>query len=48
MSKEYRYNSYKEAMKAVKEHWLELKYVRPDLQTTEMAFEAVKIWGGNI
>ena len=42
MSEVYRYNSFDEAMEAVTWGGWNLEYVRPDLQTPEMALEAVK------
>ena len=48
MSEEYRFNSYEEAMEAVRNYWWELKYVRPDLQTPELALGSVKEWGLNL
>lgn len=48
MSKKYCYNTYKEAMEAVRKFGFYLKDVRPDLQTPELAEIAVKDWGGNL
>jgi hypothetical protein len=47
MTKEYKYNTYKEALDAVKGDGGKLRFVRPDLITYEMALEAVKDrgWG---
>ena len=45
MTEEYRFNSYNEAMKAVKGDGGKLRFVRPDLITYEMALEAVKECG---
>ena len=42
MSKDYKFNTYEEAMEAVKDRGWKLEYVRPDLQTTKMAMMAVK------
>jgi hypothetical protein len=45
MTKEYKYNTYKEALDAVKGDGGKLRFVRPDLITYEMALEAVKECG---
>jgi hypothetical protein len=47
MTKEYKYNTYKQAMEAVKIDGNNLKNVNPDLQTPEMAMIAVKWYDSN-
>ena len=48
MSEEYRFNSYEEAMKSVKLRGRNIKFVREDLITPEMALVAVKYNGWNL
>jgi hypothetical protein len=47
MTKEYKYNTYKQAMEAVKIDGNNLKNVNPDLQTPEMAMIAVEDYDSN-
>jgi hypothetical protein len=48
MSEGDKYNTYKEALDAVKYRSHSLKHVRPDLQTPELALIAVKKLGLNL
>ena len=48
MTKEYEYNTYEEAMKAVKTSIFSIKYFRPDLQPSEIALMAVRYNGLNL